>query len=77
MHQFLGIALAITLNLLHMGYTVGSVLTRISQIEQQVKDAKSTEVSVNATNVKVATVEAKLTAISEQLARIERSLEKR
>lgn len=77
MHQFLGIALAIGLNILHMGYTYGVVMTKITYLEKASDTAKVTDGDVKGVTVKVATVEAKLSAISDQLARIERALEKR
>ena len=69
--------MAVVLNILHMGYTGGVVMTKINYLEESSRANKTTVADVQSVTVKVATVETKLNSISEQLARIERALEKK
>lgn len=70
---FIGLAITIFINLGTMAYTAGVMSTRLSQVEESVRELKTRSDLVNSLSNKMAGVEAKLDSINQTLIRLERN----
>lgn len=72
-----GLLFTIAVQVVHLAYTGGTVTTRISHLEDGQKRSEAQLSLVHNAAVKLASVEALLNAIREQLGRVEQRLDKK